>query len=806
MAMQQKPTSGTRKRDVDYMAILRGMWRRHKMLATLVFAAIAAPGLLFVYMTSIPMYASRATISIEPAGLGQIPFVTEPSRRDTIATHMVLLRSRSLAEAVLEALPKDSQEELVAQPQHTDFWTKLRDAVASWLGKPLTVMSPREKALDELRLARMEFSSTREAAHIFSIEATATTPRVATDLVNTHIQVLLSRSRSVEHEEARRARNFLETQYQQTKESLTRAEEAVSKLQEQKGRFRTGGQADLELSRLMQLENALAETQANRQVLSARADSLRKTLGQTPPGDAAPAKATRGRQPTTAPVIPDENQARLNEFKSAQERLTKLETKLTNLRERYTDAHPLVQVTQEEITEQQAKMTQLARQLPGAAPAKSPGALDPADIQAQVSATEKELESLATREEALKLQVARLRGQIRTGSLEDREYGNLYRSVTVNRNLLAVLSDRLMAAKIREQGEANVIRVVDPASVPTRTTGRKAQKLALMILGLAGTIAFGLTFGLEFLRQPVETETDIVRATGLPILGSVGLMDHDLPGRQKPWPRKPIFLLSQAAGSTDVPQRQIHVELYRAIRANIETERLRTPFQSIVVTSPGPHEGKSTTILNLAHVFQEFGRRVLVVDADLRRPSLASPLELTSQPGVVDFLQGRATLEQVCRRLPSGVTVIPGQATRGDTAALLASIRFKELLQTAGAQFDLIFLDTAPVLAVPDNLLLANVIDRIILVAMATQTSVGDLRKAHATVARVGGQILGVVLNGASGRDVLYYRRRYRRYYTAPAGKDGKESPRRPRLSPEMQGKRLARPSADAHEESKRTL
>ena len=278
-----------------------------------------------------------------------------------------------------------------------------------------------------------------------------------------------------------------------------------------------------------------------------------------------------------------------------------------------------------------------------------------------------------------------------------------------------------MAGRIRERGDSSVVRIVDPASFPTQPTGSKTQKLVLMILGLAGSLAFGVAFGLEFWRRPVETETDVVKATGLTVLGSVGVIEHPKASGPKRRGQRPVALSAQSPGASGSRYDSIHLDLYRAIRANVETERLKSSFRSILVTSPAPHEGKSTTILNLAHVFQEFGRRVLLVEADIRRPSLSSPLGLTNKPGLVDFLKGTATFEQVCRPLPSGVIVMPGQAARGDTAALLASPRFRELLDVASQHFDLILVDSAPILAVPDNLLLANMVDRVILVVKVTR-------------------------------------------------------------------------------------
>ena len=779
---------------LDYVAILRGIWRRHKALVAGIFLRVAVPLLLMVYVTYQTLYVSRGTISIEPSVLTQVSFLRDAPRRDTIATQIVLLKSRSLSEAVIGALSQDSLSELLAQQQHTDYVLLLKNTVNRWLGKPQTVLSPQEQAVAELRSARMEFEP-GAADNVFVIAATATSPRAAMDLVNTHIQVLLNRARSVDQEEARRTREFLESQTEKVKLSFAQSEETVTKLQQQRGRFKSGGQTEIELVHLAQLENSLAEAQAGRQVVSARIETLRQSVEQGRPrerkdnGDAAGSLAA-------------ENLARMNAFRAAQEQLSRLEAKLASMRERYTEAHPLLQVTQEEVTRQQARVAQLARQLPATSPASDPAGPQRSDPQAQLAALERESESLQTREETLKLQVTRMRGSLRNLSQDEADFGNLRRSVEANRNLLAVLSDRLMAARIREQGDSSVVRIVDPASLPAEATGSRTQKLVLMILGMAGSLAFGAAFAIEFWRHPVETETDVLKATGLSVLGSVGVIETPTASRAKRRGQQPVVLSAQSPDASGSQTETIHLELYRAIRANMETERLKSSFRSIMVTSPAPSDGKSTTILNLAHVFQEFGRRVLVVEADIRRPSLSSPLGLTNKPGLVDFLKGTATFEQVCRPLPSGVIVIPGQVARGDAAALLASPRFRELLDVASHQFDLILVDSAPILAVPDNLLLANMVDRVILVAKVTGTSVRNLRKTQLVTERAGGRILGVVLNQADQRDVPYYHPRYRKYYTSTDRKSSPETS--PRFaSPPGPGRKKLGPNPAGHNEER---
>jgi capsular exopolysaccharide synthesis family protein len=458
------------------------------------------------------------------------------------------------------------------------------------------------------------------------------------------------------------------------------------------------------------------------------------------------------------------------------------------MRERYTEAHPLVQATQDELEREQARITQLARELPAAPPAKDSIATqlvlsspsERAGAQRQLIAMQTEESALQAKVETLKGRAEQLRKNLRNLTKEEIEYSSLRRTVDTNRNLYTVLSDKLMAARIREQGESGFVRIIDPASFPLLPTQSKAQKLVLMVLALAGGIAFAVAFGIEFWRLPVETESDVQKATGFPVLGSVGNFFQSTNGQKRH--RKvqlstlPILLPDSSAPVA------IHMELYRAIRAAIEIERLKSPFRSIMVTSPGPSEGKSSTVLNVAHAFQEFGRRVLIVDTDLRRPSIHRALSLPNKPGVVDFLRGTATFDQVCHPLPSGIIVIPAQVAPEDAASLLASPRARDLLKEANDRFDLILVDSAPVLAVPDNLLFLTMLDRAIIVIKATATSKRDLQKAQKSLERMDANILGVILNQANPRDVHYYHPRYSKYYTSNDGKGTKEQSRTSKL------------------------
>ncbi len=776
-----------RTESLDYVAILRGIWRRHKLLVAAIFLGLAIPFLTEVYLTSKPLYVSEATINLESSAFEQIPFLREAPGPDSIANRVALLKSRSLSEGVIEALPKESFDELVNNSQYIDYTLTLTNMIKRWLGKRPTMLSPQQRALAEIQNARMEFVQLPQSAGILNIKGTASSPRVAMDLVNTYIQLLLSRTRNVNQEDARKAREFLEQQSQQAKENLANAEDMMTKFEQQKGRIRLGAQTELDLVKLSQTENALAEAQASRDVAAARIAGLRESLGQRMAKQAKGSTESQGKEKDMALAAPSagDNVARFNAFKAAQEHLASLEARLAAMRERYTEAHPLVQTTQEEVTKEQAGVAQMAHELPAVTtPGEPKGSrasqeapLDQIEAQRQLAALETEEATLQAKVETLKIQVDRLRLNLQSMSKEEVEYGNLRRTVESNRNLLTVLQDKLMTARIREQGETGVVRIIDPASFPLQPTQSKTKKLVLMVLALAGGAALGVAFGIEFWRQPIETDSDVQKATGLCILGYMGVIGSPKVGPQGLRKSRSSSLPIHLPSST-LPA-GIHMELYRAVRATIETERLKTPFRTILVSSPGPNEGKSTTILNLAHAFQEFGRKVLVVEADLRRPLLHRTLSITNKPGLVDFLSGTATFEEVCRQLPSGFSIIPGQVARVDAAGLLASSRFKELLNLASDQFDLVLVDSAPILAVPDNLLLINALDRVILVVRASKTSKLELRKAQSALGQANAKILGVILNQANPSDVSYYDHRYRKYYKTSDAKIAQESQQR---------------------------
>lgn len=201
----------------------------------------------------------------------------------------------------------------------------------------------------------------------------------------------------------------------------------------------------------------------------------------------------------------------------------------------------------------------------------------------------------------------------------------------------------------------------------------------------------------------------------------------------------------------------VAAEQYRMLYWKIERARAQRPLKVIALTSAVSGEGKSVTAANLALVAAaaDAKRRVLLIDADLRRPRLHLLLDVEGRPGLGELLSQEATVQQVMRRPAlSRLTVLPAGAPRDDAGALVASAAMKRFLEEAQAHFDEIYLDAPPVLPVADGALLASMSDAAVLVVRAGSTARGLVWQAVESLS--GARLLGCVLNGVDSNDVPY--------------------------------------------------
>jgi polysaccharide biosynthesis transport protein len=349
------------------------------------------------------------------------------------------------------------------------------------------------------------------------------------------------------------------------------------------------------------------------------------------------------------------------------------------------------------------------------------------------------------------------------------EYSFLKRDFETNRTLYEGLLQKLKEAGVTAGLRSNNIREVDIA----RTPGSPAEPNIPRNLGFAFVLGLtsgvGLAFLLEGIDNTVRTPEQAQAISGLPSLGMIPMGSKNSAdngskrGLIVTGTKEPVELVTQSR-----PQSQM-AESYRALRTSLLLTMLGAPPKTILITSALPREGKTTTSINTAVVLAQKGTRVLLIDADLRRPSIHKALGLGPRVGLSNVLTGGATLQQATIRssvLPS-LYILPAGTPPPNPAELMASAQMLDLLAELREQYDHVIVDTPPTLSVTDAVVLSTRVDAVVLVIRSAQTTKPALRRSRDILAQVNARVAGVLLNAVDLDSADYY------YYYEYQGKYG---------------------------------
>ena len=341
------------------------------------------------------------------------------------------------------------------------------------------------------------------------------------------------------------------------------------------------------------------------------------------------------------------------------------------------------------------------------------------------------------------------------------EYTMLKRDVDASRQLYEGLLEKLKEAGVAAGLKSNNFRIVDNARPPGGPIEPDIPRnlLFALVLGLASGV--GLAFALEALDSSVRTTEQAQMVSGLASLGMIPLGSKSV--REGSNPKRLVIASSKEAVElvTQVrPQSQM-AESYRALRTSLLLSNLGAPPKVIMITSALPQEGKTTTSINTAVVLAQKGVRVLLIDGDLRRPSIHKTLGMGPHSGLSNVLTGSTTLDEAIVRtnlLPS-LFVLPAGTPPPNPAELLASTNMRDVLQQLCEQYDHIVIDTPPSLSVTDAVVLSPRADAVILVIRSGQTSKQALRRSRDILLQVNAKLVGVLLNAVdlTSPDYYYY-------------------------------------------------
>jgi capsular exopolysaccharide synthesis family protein len=369
----------------------------------------------------------------------------------------------------------------------------------------------------------------------------------------------------------------------------------------------------------------------------------------------------------------------------------------------------------------------------------------------------------------------------------------LQRSKIVSEDLLNFLIQQGEEARIRAETGTGGLLIVSPASLPLKPIPQNTTRNIAVgfILGIG--LGFGLAFVIDFLDQSIRSTDDIVRLTGLPVLGTIPSLAAVPPkgssAQKKKWSR-PELKDGKRNGATgrqyrlltSIDSKNPLVEAYRNLRTDLQFINVDEPLKLLMLTSATPGEGKTHTSANLAISYSELGEKILLVDCDFRKSQLHKIFQVPRSPGLTDYLARDIPLETIIYQtnIPN-LQLIPAGTSPPNPSEMLGSLKMERLIEEMSRLYRLVIFDTPPLMAVSDPKILAPKIGNVLIVIRANKTNYHLIRDANDRLEKVDAHVVGAVLNGVESKRGLgshrYYQYNfYYDYYYAESGEKKKTS------------------------------
>jgi capsular exopolysaccharide synthesis family protein len=394
------------------------------------------------------------------------------------------------------------------------------------------------------------------------------------------------------------------------------------------------------------------------------------------------------------------------------------------------------------------------------------------EIFNNILTTEIEVRSLTARTEALRNIMDNFNAQLETLPEKSLVLARLERDTKLQENLYLMLREKYEETRITEAGKMPTVRIIDaakPPQIPTRPN-KQVNILVGIFLGLGLGIA--ISFALEFLDDTVKTPEDLDKLQ-LPLLGSIPAVKiaevaRRLKQEGRPYSVEELDRLESKLVTHFSPRSPVS-EAYRSLRTNIQFLNHNPSKKVLMISSAATKEGKSTVLANLGVTVANTGARVLLVDADMRHPTLHDFLGVDATPGLSDILRGTITLDQAVRRTDvENLSIVTSGEHPANPSEIAASNAVKDLLDEARQKYDFVLVDSPPLMAVADGLVLASRVDGTLLVVASGFVSPQEVSHAISLLRNAGAPFLGVILNGLDIKKIYgsyYYHFHYYHYH-----------------------------------------
>jgi capsular exopolysaccharide synthesis family protein len=697
---------------------------------------LAGVGLaLVVSYLAHPVYQAEATIMVTrgqaSGGLAALSFGSFAERTTAINNQVEILGSRTLASQVLE--------KLLVKPGHESF--RLFSGADGAPSADAIITSLR----DNIDVAPMK------DADFIVLRARGGSPAEAMTITNAYLDEYLAYSKLAARGEVGEVKTFLKGQLDAVELRLRAAEDALREYQKEHKVVGLPEETTALVEQISEFEGLLNQARTEHGMNQARLDYLKAQLREqmaTLPEDIAQ---------VSSPVI-KELRSTLSQLEAARSQL---------LTSGYAPEHPKMAEVQEQIEDAKARLIQTTREAVATRLAPQDPLSFSQDLVDQILVLEVEVASNSAR--VVELDKVMAGYSVRFARLPSAtlELARLERDKRANENIYTMLLETYEEARIAEARELGEVRVIDRAEQPLEpvSPNKKLNVIIGAILGLG--VGLGLVFTREYLVDAVRFIEDVEKETSLPVLGIIPEFGKPSKTRDAAQPSRSIedHLVTHQDPLSPVS------EAYRTLRTNVGYAGQHGPPRSLLVTSPGPGEGKSTTVANLAITMAQQGTNVVLVDADLRRAVDHTIFGLSLEPGLSDLLAGRAGYDQVVR--PTGVpnlSMVTSGATPPNPSELLGSYRMMDVIKELSTRFDCALFDAPPILLVTDAAVVAAKTEAALVVVCAGATRRSAVLRTKTLLETVRANIIGFVLNQVEREKGYgtYYHQYYRRYYGGP--------------------------------------
>lgn len=330
-------------------------------------------------------------------------------------------------------------------------------------------------------------------------------------------------------------------------------------------------------------------------------------------------------------------------------------------------------------------------------------------------------------------------------------------------------------------GSPGNLKIIDPAKNPSPIYRRVYTNIFVSsILGLL--IGVALAFGLEYLDNTIKNKEHITGISNLPVIGTIPHIDVEervdvgkriksLPeklGLKKAWVEESDDrnILRKKAMISQLNPRSFVSESYRTLRTNIQFVNIDEPMKSLLISSPGPGEGKTTTSINTAISFADMGLKVCLVDADIRKPKYHLLFEIKEAPGLADVIINQKSVEDSIQETSiKNLYVMTAGTDATDHSEIFSSVRMSHMMNQLEKQFDMVIYDSSPILLLTDTIILSSRVDGVMLVVKNNVTEKQALQAALTSLKNVRTNIIGIVFNDFTIERRGYYKYAYQGYY-----------------------------------------